>query len=156
MQLKFQVSARIQKPIAEVFDAVSNPTKISGYFATGGASAPLSEGATVTWKFHDFPGEAPVTVTELIPNQKIVFQWDAYEPSKKPDDHTPGYKTTVEMTFESLSPANTLVRISESGWRETQPGLDGSYGNCHGWTQMLCALKVYLEHNINLREGFYK
>jgi hypothetical protein len=36
------------------------------------------------------------------------------------------------MTFESLDPNNTLVRISESGWHETQKGLDGSYGNCHG------------------------
>jgi hypothetical protein len=29
-------------------------------------------------------------------------------------------------------------------------------GNCEGWTGMLCAMKVWLEHDINLREGFYK
>ena len=59
------------------------------------------------------------------------------------------------MTFESLDPNNTLVKISESGWRETQQGLAGSYGNCMGWSQMLSALKAWLEYNINLRKGAY-
>ena len=40
----------------EVFDAVHNSDKLSGYFTAGGASAPLEEGATVTWDFADFPG----------------------------------------------------------------------------------------------------
>ncbi|HTN59974.1 MAG TPA: ATPase, partial [Devosia sp.] len=34
--------------------------------------------------------------------------------------------------------------------------LKASFGNCEGWTGMLCALKVYIEHGINLRDGFYK
>ena len=34
MSLGFKVSARIAKPVAEVFDAVVNPTKLSGYFTT--------------------------------------------------------------------------------------------------------------------------
>jgi uncharacterized protein YndB with AHSA1/START domain len=158
MQLKFQVATKIQKPIAEVFDAVQNPTKLSVYFTTGGATAPLTEGAAVIWRFADYPGDIPVTVKKVIPNQSIVFEWDAYEPSAKPDDKTPpptGYKTTVEMTFESLSPTNTLVRIVEGNWRDTQQGLDGSYGNCMGWTQMLCCLKAWTEHGINLRKGFF-
>jgi uncharacterized protein YndB with AHSA1/START domain len=158
MQLKFQIHTKIQKPIAEVFDAVYNPTKLSGYFTTGGASAPLAEGTSVIWRFADYPGDVPVTVKKLVPNQQIVLEWDAYEPPDSSDNKIPppsGYKTTVEMTFESLDPNNTLVKISESGWRETQRGLDGSYGNCMGWTQMLCALKAYLEYNINLRKGAF-
>ena len=62
------------------------------------------------------------------------------------------------MTFEPLDPNNSPLSssaISESGWRETQKGLDGSYGNCHGWTQMSCSLKAFLEYGINLRKGFY-
>ena len=47
------------------------------------------------------------------------------------------------------------MRISEGAWRETQQGLDASYGNCMGWTQMLCALKLYVERGLNLREGFF-
>jgi len=47
MELKFTVMTKIQKPIAEVFDAVYNPEKLSGYFTNGGASAPLDEETTV-------------------------------------------------------------------------------------------------------------
>jgi uncharacterized protein YndB with AHSA1/START domain len=158
MQLKFQVHTKIQKPIAEVFDAIYNPTKLSGYFTTGGATAPLDEGTTVIWRFADYPGEVPVTVKKLVRDKQIVLEWDAYEPPDPAESKIPppsGYKTTVEMTFEPLDPNNTLLKISESGWRETQRGLDGSYGNCMGWTQMLCALKAYLEYNINLRKGAF-
>jgi uncharacterized protein YndB with AHSA1/START domain len=157
MQLKFQVHTKIQKPLAEVFDAVYSPSKLSGYFTTGGASAPLEEGSTVIWRFADYPGDIPVIVKKLVRDKEIVLEWDAYEPPD-PGSKTPppsGYKTTVEMTFESLDPNNTLVKISESGWRETQKGLDGSYGNCFGWTQMIFALKAYLEYGINLRKGAF-
>jgi hypothetical protein len=37
----------------------------------------------------------------------------------------------------------------------SQEGLDCSYENSQGWMQMLCCLKVYVEHGINLREFFY-
>lgn len=60
------------------------------------------------------------------------------------------------MEFEPLEDGRTLVTIAEEGWRETQSALRASYGNCHGWTQMLCALKSNLEYGINLREGMYK
>ncbi len=29
-------------------------------------------------------------------------------------------------------------------------------GNCGGWMQMLCAMKAWLEHGVNLREGMFK
>ena len=60
------------------------------------------------------------------------------------------------MTFAPVEGDRTLVTISEQGWRETQGGLDASYGNCMGWSQMLCALKMWIEHGINLRDGMYK
>ena len=40
MSLGFRVSGRIGKPVADVFDAVVNPKKLSGYFSTSGALAP--------------------------------------------------------------------------------------------------------------------
>ena len=59
MDLQFQVFGKIARPVAEVFDAVYDPRKLSGYFTTGGASEPLDEGTTVTWDFADFPGRFP-------------------------------------------------------------------------------------------------
>jgi uncharacterized protein YndB with AHSA1/START domain len=165
MELKFRVAARIAKPVHEVFEAVADPQQLSQYFTTGGAKGRLETGATVTWDFHDYPGAFPVDVVEVVPDERIVLRWDAaegeqaiadFDDGKQPRITTADYKTRVTMTFAPLDDGRTLVEIREEGWRETQSALDASYGNCHGWTQMLCALKAWLEHGINLREGMYK
>ncbi|MBZ6075396.1 SRPBCC family protein [Microvirga puerhi] len=155
MELKFTVSARISKPVEEVFEAVADPSKLSRYFTTGGAKGRLETGATVTWDFYDFPGAFPVEVVEVEQNRKIVLRWGADGPPE--EGEAPGSRmTTVTMLFEPLENGRTLVSITEEGWRETESGLKASYGNCQGWAQMLCALKAYLEYGINLREGMYK
>jgi uncharacterized protein YndB with AHSA1/START domain len=146
MELRFQVYGKIAKPVAEVFDAVYNPTKLSGYFTTGGASAPLVEGSTVTWDFADFPGAFPVEVRKVERDRLIELEWKANDGD---------YTTRTRLEFEPLEGGATLVRISEGTWTETQQGLDASYGNCMGWTQMLCAMKLYVERGINLREFFF-
>lgn len=160
MELKFKVAARIARPVSEVFEAVANPTELSRYFTTGGAKGRLEPGATVTWDFHDFPGAFPVWVTEVEPERRIVLQWEANEGSPADGEDlaaaSAGYRTTVTMTFEALEEGRTLVTIAEEGWRETEAGLRASYGNCGGWMQMLCALKAYKEHGVNLREGMFK
>jgi len=147
MELKFTVQTRIQKPVAEVFDAVYNPSKLSQFFATGSASGPLDEGARVLWKFADFPDvEALVEVKKMILGKLITFEWESAEG---------GYNTRVEMVFEALNANETLVKITESGWKETPKGLQSSYGNCEGWTHMGAALKMFVERGINLRDGYY-
>jgi len=152
MAYDFTVGGRISKPVHEVFEAVVDPKKLSGYFTTGGAQGRLETGSTVTWDFHDFPGAFPVHVVEVEQDKKIVLRWGA-----APDDDPAGaYETTVTMTFEGLEDGRTLVRITESGWRDNATAQKASYGNCEGWTGMLCAMKVYVEHGINLRDGFYK
>ncbi|QRM30005.1 SRPBCC domain-containing protein [Microvirga sp. VF16] len=155
MELTFKVSARIAKPVAEVFEAVANPAELSRYFTTGGAKGRLETGATVTWDFHDFPGAFPVRVVEVVPEKRIVLQWEAGD--NDGPDASGSYNTTVTMTFEPLEDGKrTLVSISEEGWRETEAGLKSSYNNCQGWMQMLCALKAYKEYGINLRDGMFK
>jgi uncharacterized protein YndB with AHSA1/START domain len=157
MELKFEVSARIARPVEQVFEAVADPAQLSQYFTTGGAKGRLEAGATVTWDFADFPGAFPVEVVEAVPNERIVLRWDANEGSPLDGDSAPApYKTTVTIRFESLEGSRTSVKIAEEGWRETPDALKASYGNCMGWSQMLCALKAWLEHGINLREGMYK
>ncbi|RHX87340.1 SRPBCC domain-containing protein [Leptospira stimsonii] len=160
MELKFTVQTKVQKPLKEVFEAVYDPKHLSGYFTTGGASGPLKEETEVVWKFADFPSEEGTTVSvrEVVMNSKIVLEWDAHEGSYEgtKDLLSVGlYKTRVEMIFESLGQNSTLLRIRESGWRESQAALDGSYMNCQGWMNMSCCLKAYLEYGINLRKGFF-
>jgi uncharacterized protein YndB with AHSA1/START domain len=160
MELRFSVSGRIARPVNEVFEAVVDPTKLSHYFTTGGAKGRLETGATVQWDFADFPGAFPVRVGEVEKNKRIVLYWaaaDGSDPMATGEaPQSAGYDTKVTMTFEALADGRTLVTISEEGWRESEAGLKACLGNCHGWTQMLCSLKAWLEHGINLREGMYK
>jgi uncharacterized protein YndB with AHSA1/START domain len=150
MSLTFKVSGRIARPVHDVFEAVVDPDQLSQYFTTGGAKGRLETGATVTWDFADFPGAFPVEVIEVQQDRRIVLRWQAADSEDDP------YQTTATMEFDELDDGRTLVTIAEEGWRETAAARTASYGNCEGWTGMLCALKVWIEHGIKLREGFYK
>ncbi|MEL6875909.1 MAG: SRPBCC domain-containing protein, partial [Pseudomonadota bacterium] len=109
------------------------------------------------WDFHDFPGAVPVEVLDVVENEKIVLQWEAFEESGDDGDVTgAGYHTRMTIEFTALEEGRTLVTIAEQGWREDEHGLKSSYGNCEGWTQMLCSLKMWVEHGINLRADYYK
>ena len=149
MKPTFEVQIRIQKPVADVFDAVYDPQKLSGYFTNGGASAPLDEGTTVQWAFDDNPGDEkitfPVEVERSEKNKSIVLRWQG----------TKEELNRVEMDFEAAGEDETIVRISESGWEDTDDDIKSSYSNCMGWAQMLSSLKAYTEYGINLRRGAY-
>lgn len=147
MELRFTVKIKIQKAVGEVFEAVCEPTKLSGYFTNGGAKGRLESGTTVEWAFNDGPGQEarfPVHVGEVIPNELITFQWDGLN----------NKLNTVEFRFKGEGP-ETVVEITEFGWETNDEGLKSSYSNCMGWSQMLSALKAYLEHGIDLRKGAY-
>jgi len=148
MELKFRVFGRIARPVADVFEAVVDPDRLSQYFTTGGAQGRLEKGATVTWDFADFPGAFPVEVVDVVENSLIVLHWASNDGS--------GRQTEVTMRFTDCGEGVTLVEIGEAGWQETQQGLDASYGNCMGWSQVICALKMWIEHGIRMRDGFYK
>lgn len=143
MKPTFEVQLKIRKPVAEVFEAVVDPKKLTGYF-TRTASGRLAPGATVMWSFPEFEGEFPVKVREVVANERLVLEWEAEEG---------GYDTTIEMTFKPLDDGATMVQIRESGWGETPKGVESSYRNCGGWMHMACCLKAYLEYGINLRAG---
>ena len=150
-ELTFTVSGRVAKPCAEVYEAVADPEQLSRYFTTGGARGRLAPGTEVTWDFHDFPGAFPVQVLKAEPPRTIVVQWDG----EATTDETGTTTTTFE--FEPIdNDTRTLVTITESSWRPTEAGAKNAFGNCEGWTGMLAALKAWVEHEINLREGFYK
>jgi len=141
MALKFQVQLKIRKPPAEVFAAVVDPAKLTGYFIQS-STGRLAEGATVMWSFAEAPEPFTVTVHEVVENERIVFEWPAV-----------GYTTRVEMTFAPLDGNETMVRIAESGWPDDEQGRKLSYGNAGGWMHMMACLKAYLEYGINLRAG---
>ncbi|KAB8159487.1 ATPase [Streptomyces sp. 3MP-14] len=150
-ELSFTVSGRVARPPEGVYEAVADPEQLSRYFTTGGARGRLAPGADVTWDFADFPGAFPVTVTEADPPRRLVIEWAG--------EATTGERgvTRVVFEFEPIdSGRRTLVTITETSWQPTPEGAKAAFGNCEGWTGMLAALKVWVEHGINLREGFYR
>jgi uncharacterized protein YndB with AHSA1/START domain len=139
----FTVSLKIRKPAAEVFDAVVDDRKLSGYFVAE-ASGPLIVGQTVQWKFPEMPEFFPVDVIEVTRPERIVLAWGAADGD---------YQTRIEMAFKPLENDETMVSISESGWRQTSAGFKAAFGNSGGWMHMMACLKASLEYGINLREG---
>jgi len=150
-ELSFTVSGRVARPCAAAYEAVADPDQLSAYFTTGGAKGRLETGAEVTWDFADFPGAFPVTVVEAAAPRRLVIEWGA-----QPGTSETG-STRVVFEFEPLDDdTRTLVTITETSWRATSEGARAAFGNCEGWTGMLAALKVWLEHGITLRQGFYR
>lgn len=148
-ELSFTVSGRVARPAADVFEAVADPAQLSKYFTTGGARGRLEPGADVSWDFADFPGRFPVTVVEASAPHRIVIEWEGTE--------TVSGRGRVTFELTSIDDdARTLVTITETAWQATEAGAKSAFGNCEGWTGMLIAMKAWLEHGINLRDGFYK
>jgi uncharacterized protein YndB with AHSA1/START domain len=159
---KFQIQIKVQKNARLVFEAVRDPGELSKYFTTAGADGAIEAGCTVNWKFQDSNEKVisvPVHGEAVEQDRKIRFRWAAsdgvYDAQTGARPRPGGYETTVEFSFEPLRADETLVRITEGVWRATEGGLQGSYQNCQGWMQMLCCLKAYLEHGINLRKGSF-
>ncbi len=146
MALSLQVQLKIRKPVAEVFDAVVDPKKLTGYFISA-SSGPLAPGQTVMWKFSEVADEFPVVVHEIVKNERITFDWPAADGGRAAS------ATHVEMVFKPIDAANTMVQITESGWAESPAGIKSSQGNAGGRMHMMACLKGYLEYGINLRAG---
>lgn len=150
-ELSFSVSGRVARTPEEVYEAVADPAQLSRYFTTGGAQGRLESGTKVAWDFADFPGAFPVTVVEADAPRRIVVEWDGKASARE------NGATRVTFEFEPIDDGSrTLVTITESSWLPTPEGATAAFGNCEGWTMMLTALKVWVEHGINVREGFYR
>ncbi|GAA2830068.1 uncharacterized protein YndB with AHSA1/START domain [Leucobacter komagatae] len=159
-ELSFTVSGRVARPRAEVYEAVADPAKLSKYFTTGGAVGRIDTGLIVQWDFADFPGAFPVTVVAAEAPSRIEIRWAGEATasgSDSPDGPNGAGYTTVVFEFEPFDDdTRTLVKITERSWQATEAGARAAFGNCEGWTGMLAALKAWVEHGINLREGFYR
>ena len=145
MARNYTVQTRIARPVEDVFDAVVSSERLCRYF-TNETSGDLIEGDRIIWHWDEW-GDNPVVVTKVVPNQLITLRIDATEWKK--DDEP--YDVAVIFEFETLENGDTMLSISEEGWRTDEAGLKASHENCGGWTHMAMCLKGYIEHDIDLR-----
>jgi len=140
MAISFTVQTRINKSLKEVFKAVVDPKKLSKYFVDS-SSGPITQGAELVWSWTK-QGDIPVTVKKYVENETITMEWQAADGD---------YKTQFKMDFLDIGSHKTLLKIEESGWKDTPAGIKASHDNCDGWRHMSMCLKAYLEHGVDLR-----
>ena len=127
----------IRKPVEEVFEAFMNPAITRNFWFTKG-SGRLEVDKEITWTWEMYNVSTVVVAKEILPDQRIVFEWD--DPAKR-----------VELNFQELDDESTYVTITESGYKQTGDKLvEIIKDSTGGFTTVLDGLKAFLEHRINL------
>jgi uncharacterized protein YndB with AHSA1/START domain len=138
-----KAAIQIQKPIAEVFEAIIDPEKMSNYFISK-STGRLDSSSAVEWSFPEFEGSFPVEPREIQPFSYISFDWS---------DGAEGM--LVEIFLEPQENNSTVVRIKEKQMNADEDGIQQAIGQTEGWANFLTCLKAYLEYGINLRKGAF-
>lgn len=143
--LEIHVALTVQKPVNEVFEAIVDPAQMSCYFLAA-SSGPMTEGATVQWRFPEVDMEFPVKVREVKANEYVTFNWNDFEDRE----------SLVEIVLKPLRDDATQVKIKEGTRENDEAGIKWFKENTEGWANFLCCLKAYLEYGINLRKGAFE
>ena len=143
-QLQAKASIQILKPIAEVFEAIVDPERMTNYFIST-SSGRMEKGKTLIWGFPEFPDTFPVEVTEVKEPNYVSFLWEG----------ATGKKLMVEINLKEMKGNSTLVKVTEGHMDNDPAGLAWFGGNTEGWANFLACMKAYLEYGINLRKGAF-
>lgn len=146
MSRNYTVRTRINKPVAEVFQAVISREIMTRYFIDA-ASSDLIVGETIVWRWDEY-GENSVFVKTIKADELVELVLNSKNWQKTESE---AYEVLISMEFEALDDNATMLSISESGWKTDAEGLKGSHDNCGGWQHMAMCLKGYLEYDIDLR-----
>jgi len=130
----------IRKPIAEVFDAIVDPEKITKFWFTK-SSGRIEEGKTVQWDWEMYNVHAHVKALTVEANKKIVMDWGS---------DAAGY-TRIEWVFTPYENDYTFLNVTNSGFKGTgDEVVKQALGSTGGFTWVLAGLKAYLEYGIQL------
>jgi uncharacterized protein YndB with AHSA1/START domain len=126
----------IRRPAAEVYEAFIDPAITSKFWFTDG-SAPLDSGRDIRWEWRMYGFSIPVTVRELIKDERIVLDW-----SEPP--------TTVEWTFTTME-QGTFVSIRNFGFSgDPDDCVKQAIDSAGGFSFVLAGCKAWLEHGVLL------
>lgn len=142
-KLEINTAIQIRKPVAETFEAIVDPAKMSQYFISE-SSGRMEEGKQVMWKFPEFDMVFPVRVIKIVKNSFIAFNWDI-----------DNIEHLVEISLQPGNNDSTIIKVFEKGRNNDETGIKWLKQNTEGWANFLACLKAYLEYNINLRKGSF-
>jgi uncharacterized protein YndB with AHSA1/START domain len=129
----------IRRPVAAAFNPFVDPA-VTTKFWFNRSSGQLQSGKTIQWYWDISPEPAQVRVKAIEDNRRILIEWGS------PDEFT-----TVEWLFTSRPDNTTWVSITNTGFRgDGDAVVHQALDAMGGFTLVLAAAKVLLEHNINL------
>lgn len=130
----------IRKPVKEVFEAFTNPDITTKFWYTH-STGNLEVGATIEWKWEMYNLVIPVTVIEIVENQKILIEWGEGI-----------HRSTVVWEFNSVNDNLTFLTIKNYNFQGSDDELLNQIkDSTKGFTFVLSGLKAWLEHNLQLR-----
>lgn len=141
--LEIEAQIQIQKPVHTVFEAITDPAKMSNYFISYG-SGYMEEDKHLIWRFPEFDEDVPIHTGKIEKDQYISFHWIVEDKDM-----------LVEITLSSSGNDSTIVHIAEKSMENNEAGIQWLKGNTEGWANFLACLKAYLEYGINLRKGAF-
>jgi uncharacterized protein YndB with AHSA1/START domain len=138
-KLVAKVEMLIRRPVEDVFEAFINPEVTSKFWFTKSTGS-LEVGKQLEWTWEMYNYTAPLTVTSIERNKRIVIEWD-----------TDKDKTTVEWMFRSLGEKGTFVSIVNSGFKGSADEILAQVrDSTEGFAFVLSGLKALMEHGIRL------
>jgi len=134
-----RVEYAIERPLADVHEAIVDPRRMAQYFFSRG-SGRMTSGAKLHWEWDDASAKADIKVREVTPT-KITFLWSATGG---------GTPTQVTLALAADGPKTKLV-ATEGPFELSEDGAKRALQQTQGWTDFCCSLRAYLHHGVNLR-----
>lgn len=127
----------IRKPVGLVFEALVDPAITSRFWFSKGSGV-LETGKRIRWDWEMYGHHTYVDVKAIELNKRILIEWNG-----------PENPTTVEWTFEDKGNNTAFVVVKNWGFTgDTDKVVDQALDSTGGFTFLLAALKVFLEHAI--------
>jgi len=134
-----QAQMLIRKPVAQVFEALVDPTITSRFWFSKG-SGRLEAGKRVRWDWEMYGVSAEVDVKAIEENKRILIEWGG-----------PDHPTPVEWTFEPQGDDQTFVVVKNWGFDgDAEKVMAAAIDSTGGFSFLLAGLKAFLEHGIEL------
>jgi len=130
----------IRAPAAKVFEAFVDP-EVTTRFWFSRSSGKLAPGAVVRWDWDMYGVGDDIHVRLIEADRSIIYDWGGE-----------GNLSRVEWTFTELGDGQTFVEVTNSGFHgDADSVVAQALDSNGGFTTVLCAAKVWLEHGINAR-----
>ena len=127
----------IRKPVQQVFEALVDPAITSRFWFSKG-SGRLETGKRIRWDWEMYDHHTDVDVKAIELNKRILIEWNG-----------PENPSMVEWTFEDKGNNTTFVVVKNWGFKgDADKVVAAALDSTGGFTFVLAALKVFLEHAI--------